>query len=143
MTDARPHRPSPGGSSRRGESGMLEDIHALRTSTERDLPSLERSLTMARRRTTAAREESWMSTIRTLMSRPGFAVAAALGVVALLLGIVPIPYQKTTAHDVSLKVSGGRFDPAHVGEVAKELKAALGAEHVNVSALDESGAMTF
>jgi len=84
-----------------------------------------------------------MSTIQTLKTRPWLAAAAALTVMVVLLGIVPIPYEKTTAHDVSLTVSGIGIDPGHIGQVAKSLKSALGAERVSVSAVDQGGSPAF
>jgi hypothetical protein len=78
-----------------------------------------------------------------LKSRPALSVTIAGALAAIALLIIPIPYERTTGHDVALALSGAKLDQGRVREIARELKSALHVDHVMVHASDVNGVMSF
>lgn len=75
--------------------------------------------------------------------RPGFLAIAAAAAVAVALLVIPISYQTTTAHDLSLTLVGNSIDTEAVKGIAGELKEALDAEGVQLLVAGDDGAMTY
>jgi hypothetical protein len=83
-------------------------------------------------------KEYWMETVHSTRSRPWLATAAAVVLIAIAGLLVPISYERTTGHDVSLAVTN--VAPDQMKGIATELKSAIGVEHVMVNAeATESG----
>jgi hypothetical protein len=57
--------------------------------------------------------------------------------------VIPVSYERTTGHDVRLSLSGGQLAMSGVGEVARGLKAALGADQVRMEAQLDDGVPRF
>lgn len=126
------------------EPELSEDLKALRTSSTRDLPTLEQVVSQVRTRrlfASAAWKGDFMFAIRTLKHRPLLATAAVVAA-TLLLMVLPVSFQQTTANDVALTLTGASIAQPQLLEVAQQLKAALRAEGVTVTAHDE-GAPTY
>jgi hypothetical protein len=129
------------------ERVVERDLHAYRSVTERELPSLDDTARLLRARAAGPRpreseEGFWMKNRRFLHARPGLTLAAALVVVALVLGIVPISYERTTGHDVALTLAGTSLDAQTVTKIASQFKGALGAENVRIAMTGAEGAGT-
>jgi hypothetical protein len=111
---------------------MHEDLRALRSTTERERPSAERTIRAARlrrERGSAPRKEWLMSSVTIFKRRPWLATGLAALAMALVLLAVPISYERTTGQEVNLALQG-TLDPAGLTAIAGEFKSALGAEHV-------------
>jgi hypothetical protein len=118
---------------------MHEDLKALGAQTERERPELERTMRAARLRqseTRATRKEWLMSAVTITKRHPWLTTGLAALALALVLLAVPISYERTTGHQVDLKIAGV-MEPARLGPIAGEFKAALGAG--GVSAQIENG----
>lgn len=135
MNDVRIDPPDSG----RSPHDVAEDFAALRSMTARDPQSLEQVVRSARTRRPASRWEEWlMSTIRMTKSRPWLTTAIAGGLTALVLLVIPVSYERITGHTVTLAVGGQNLSMEKAADIARELKAALRVEHVQmaVEALD-------
>jgi hypothetical protein len=121
-----------------------QDLKALRVSTTRELPTMEPIVgrTRGSSRAPAAWEERWMATIRLLKGRPWLTTAVAAAVMAVVLLVIPISYQRTAGHDVALTVAGN-LGAAQVSDVARGLGAVLGVPGVRVEARPDNGAPRF
>lgn len=113
---------------------MHDDLEALRAATARDLPSLDRTLreASAARRGLRAREDLLVTTFRKMKMRPLLSTALAGGAVAAALLLVPVSYQSTIGHTVTLSLELPARDPEVMRETARALKAAVGADQVRV-----------
>jgi preprotein translocase subunit SecF len=123
---------------RDAERGLEGDLRAYRTVTDRDLPSLQDTARMLRPSSAGPsprhiEEGFWMKSRRFLSVRPALTAVGALLVVAAILGIVPISYERTTGHQVTLALTGPALDATSLEKVARELKSSLGAQQVHVS----------
>ncbi len=121
-------------SARRGRSPWDEDLDALRETSARDLPTLGNSMSRTRSRSIAAThwKEHLMSVVESPKGRPWIVTAGIATLIALVALVVPISYERTTGHDVSL-VLGDLRDVASAAGIAQEMKSALGSEQVSVS----------
>jgi hypothetical protein len=124
---------------------VREDLQALKETSARDVTALDQTIVNVRRRlrAPASWEERFMSTIETLKRRPWLATAGVVVVIATLLLVVPVSYEKTTAYDVALSVTGPNLGISQVRDMAQQLKTLLGADAVKVSASSEGGAPSF
>jgi hypothetical protein len=114
---------------------IARDLRAYRDRTDRGLPAIEDTARLLRSR--ADEEGFWMRSRKMLNARPALTVTGALVVIALVLGVVPISYQRTTGQDVALKLAGANgttLDAAVVGRIAEQFKGALDAQNVRVLA---------
>lgn len=112
---------------------IARDLDALAAESHHELPSLDRSLTAARRRRRAApRWKELLMPVTTGSRRPWLATAAAL-LLVLAAAMFPISWQATVGHDVALTLTGVR-DVAQASGIAREMKSVLGADHVAVRA---------
>lgn len=73
---------------------------------------------------------------------PWLATAALSAVIVIASLVVPFSYEKVTGHDLTLALSGTQ-DMAQVQAIAKELKAAVHAGGIQVTAENRNGALTF
>lgn len=84
-----------------------------------------------------------MATFAFLKRKPGLSLAIASSLAAIALLVVPIPYQRTVGHQVTLNLSGAGVDQNRVREIAREFKGALRGDHVAVQASEVNGTMSF
>lgn len=82
-----------------------------------------------------------MSSTNGVKRRPWLATALGAGAIAIVLLAVPVSYSKTTGHEVSLTVNRAALGQGDLAAFARELKAALRADHVAVR--DENGTLTW
>jgi type IV pilus biogenesis protein CpaD/CtpE len=66
-----------------------------------------------------------------------------IAVLVIALLAVPIPYNKTVGHDITLKIDGAGIDQSHVMAIAKELKSQLEADQVQIGILAENGGRSY
>jgi hypothetical protein len=120
------------------------DLKALRDATTRSLPGLEHSLSLARSRRPAAEpwKERWMSLTQPLKRNPWLATAAVGAAIVVALLVIPVSYEKTSGHEITLTLAGVT-DMKQVSSIAQEFKTALGAGSVRVQASMENGQPTF
>lgn len=139
MSDLGRTPPEPGAPPSAVEEQLAADRRALIEETGRGLWPLsrtERALKNQLASSRATQEEGGriMSAVNRLRTRPrllsGLIGAALIGGVLLL----PISYQRTVGHDVTLDVStGGQvLPPQRLQALARQLKAAAGADHVQI-----------
>jgi len=135
-------RPGPFGRSA-ADDALAADLNALRAASARDLPTLDDTArAIARGRPRSTDGGSLMARIQNLKSRP-FTLALVCGaVVALALVFVPISYQRTVGHDVTLTVSASGLDEGLIRKIAKEYRTALGAEGLRVEMGDAGCELT-
>jgi hypothetical protein len=106
------------------------DLEALHAVSRRGLPTMvETSKEYATRLERREERGAVMGFLRGMAGRPRLATALAGGAFALVFLFVPISYQRTVGHDVVFTLSGTGQD---VPEMAKEMKAALHAEDLQV-----------
>ena len=84
-----------------------------------------------------------MAAVQTMKARPALAALAAAVVLIAVGMVVPVSYDRVTGHDVSITLAGANFTPDQIAPTAKEMKAKLGAEGVQVDAMDDSGVARF
>lgn len=117
---------------------VASDFQVLRRVTDRDLPSLgdtERLLRddAARNDPRLIEEGIWMKSRRILSTRPWWTGAAVTAVIAAILGIIPVSYERTTGHEVALTLAGPASKAPSLAQIAGEFKRALAASEVRVS----------
>ena len=123
---------------------VARDLRALQTATDRDLTTLDQSLRAARRRRAPDQREGLvMSMIHVMKARPWLATAVAGAVVALVLLVVPISYERVTGSEVTLTVSGPHLGIDQVRGIAQQLETHLHAGGVMVRAESEGGPTRF
>src|SRR5262245_19679831 len=135
------------------EAILSRDLQALRRDRDRDLPTLAETTerlaaaaatTRANHATHSTLEEFFMQSSRFLRLRPWLTTAVATALVLGVLFVIPISFERTVGHDVTLAIT----QPAPLGseslqKVAGELKSALGAENVRASlSHDDAGVRT-
>ncbi len=116
------------------------DAAAYREATSRGLPELSAVARAARTRATASKEGFVMALAR---RHPFLAPAAMTVAVLFVVLLLPISFDRTVGHDVSMRLTGGSLDARRIGAIAEELKAQLGADAVQVTADVRDGAETF
>ena len=124
--------------SERRHDDLERDLESLRTVTERGLPTIQHTA-----RTLAARsagrpqrpieEGFWMRSRRFWSARPGLALAGTALLAAMVLGIVPVSYDRTIGHDVTLSLGTPALESAAIGRIASELERTLGAREVRIT----------
>jgi hypothetical protein len=112
-------------SERRADSPATDDLRALGDASSRDMPGVDRSIAAAR----ALRGRA----IRRLRASSAHAALAVLGFL-----IVPFSYDRITAHDVELVVSGP-VTPSLAEAVTAGLREELGARDVTVTRTPSAG----
>ena len=134
------------GSERETDRDIARDLQALRRITDADLPALGDTAHLLResapgRAGSQSEEGFWMKSRRVLSARPWVTAAVSVAVVAAILGIIPVSYERTTGHDVVLRLADPAPDAAALDRIASEFKSTLGASEVRVhrSMLSEPG----
>jgi hypothetical protein len=128
---------------------LRADLAALKKVSDRDLPDLKHVMNEISRRDAvkAAPIMGWrrriMAAVQTMKARPVLAALAAAVVLIAVGMVVPVSYDRVTGHDVSISLSGANFTPDQIAPMAKEMKATLGAEGVQVDAMDDNGVARF
>lgn len=113
---------------------LAADLRALRDRSARGLPTLnDTALALSIERQRITRGGSLVSMFRFMKSRPMFSSVALGGVIAAALLVVPVSYNRTVGHDVSLTLTGHGLDHPLMQKVAKEYKAALEGEGVRIA----------
>lgn len=136
MTDGRWERQD---AERNDRTPALEgDLEALRRTSARRLPDLEHTMRAARTRSAITWRE-WIMSMTNDTRRGWLAPVAVAAVAAIALLVVPISYDKTTGHEVTLTLGAAGLDPAALAPIARELKASLGAESVKASMEMDNG----
>jgi hypothetical protein len=115
---------------------IRRDMEALASTTADGLPKIEqtvRALTTAPARET--REGWWMKALQGMQKRPWFVTAVGAGVVALVLLVVPISYDRLTGYDVVITVPGmdALGDPGRIDRMAEDLGAMFATRNISVS----------
>ena len=130
-------------SGRDSDSGRLEpkiatDLEALARRSAREFPTLDATVLSLRQKNPESKKEAtFMSTIRTSKARPLLISASLIAVAVIALLAVPIPYDRTVGHDVTLKLDDSKLGQAQVIALAKEMKSRLGVDAVQVGAVTE------
>lgn len=105
------------------------DLESLRMVTERALPTIDdtaRNLTASIVRSPRPTEEGfWMKSRRILSARRGLALAGAAVVVAAVLGVVPITYERTLGHEVTLTLAPPTPNADTIARIANQLEQTL------------------
>jgi hypothetical protein len=111
---------------------MARDLRALRTTYAHGVPPLAAAASSARRRQAPAtwREFIVFTMHRTFLQRPWPAVVLVAAV--LLAVFVPVSYERTTGSDVTFALSGLGLGADQVADVARQMKAVLGADRVMI-----------
>jgi len=105
------------------------DLRALRAETTRDLPDLEDTARVARRP---------RSNRERIMKRPWLPTLVGAGALAVALVFVPVSYETTVGHDVTLTVRGA-VDRTMMDAIATRMQKSLEGSGVRVQA-DPAGA---
>jgi hypothetical protein len=134
------------GAERDADRAVARDLQALHRITDADLPALGDTAHLLResapgRAGSLSEEGFWMKSRRVLSARPWVTAAVSVAVVATILGIIPVSYERTTGHDVVLRLADPAPDAAALDRIASEFKNALGASELRVhrSMLSEPG----
>jgi hypothetical protein len=139
------NHPNSGPTSARLDEEIARDLQALKNASGRNLPATEsviRSLRNPARQ--HAKEGAFMSLIHATKRRPWLATGMAVAIVVIALLTIPIPYDRTVGHDVSLKLTdAAALKEATVLQIARELKSQLGAEKVSIDATNDDGRVSY
>jgi len=109
---------------------IREDLGALRTSTQRNLPSQDDTAwAVHARRVRAAREGITMKIIRSISRRPIVATAFGIAVVAVMLLAIPISFERTIGYEARLTLPS--VDPAQCEGIASEFAKVLKTKEFN------------
>jgi hypothetical protein len=140
-----PERP---GSSRRDtpfsdtpalEKEIDRDLKDLAERSRGDIPPLSSTIhALAGARPAERREDGFMALFTSGTRRPRLAAVAGVAVLAAAFLLVPFSYTKTVGHQVALEMAGVSPEQGWVRDFAKQLKASLGAEGVQVR-VDDAG----
>lgn len=84
-----------------------------------------------------------MAAVQSMKARPALAALAAAVLVIAVGMVVPVSYDRVTGHDVSISLAGAYFTADQIAPTAQEMKASLGADGVQVQAMEENGAARF
>jgi hypothetical protein len=125
----------------RQERLLSRDLQALRTRTDRDLPSvrdtarfLEAEAASEQHRsahsTSKSREGWFMQGVRLIRVRPVLSTLVATAAVLAVLFVVPISYEKTVGHDVVLTLAANELDAESIGRIGDELGKTLGSDRL-------------
>ena len=133
--------------SERRKNELERDLESLRNVTDRDLPSIHHmARTLAAQAAVRIRrpveEGFWMRSRRSLSARPGLSAAVAVVLVAVVLGIVPVSYERTVGHEVTLSLAAPAPAAPAIDRIATEFERALGAGDVRVTPGLGSGGAT-
>jgi hypothetical protein len=122
------------------ERTLHEDLRALRAASLRDLPTLEQTARLSREMRAGHQPGGFlMSSFRFLRTRPWPATALAAAAIAAALLLIPVSYQKTVGHDVTLTVAAPGLDVGQIQKIAAEFKTALHAASLSVRQEDGGG----
>ncbi len=109
---------------------IRDDMEALRRTTQRDLPTQEKTArTVHTRLERASREGPVMKLVRSLRARPLITSAVAVGVVAVALLAIPISYERTVGYEAKLILTS--VDPAQAQGIASDFAKLLKTTEVN------------
>ena len=121
---------------------LTRDLEALRAVTARDVPRLEDTASALIEGASPSTREGWlMKSTHWMKARPMVTTALATVVLAAVMLVVPISYQRTVGQDVKLAVAG-TVDPGALKAIAKEFKTAVGAAGVQVSRVATGSGIT-
>lgn len=124
--EAQPNKPRP--------CRPEDDLKALARASERDLPRIEDSMRGLAERQAASPWERLMSELmQRTRTRPWMAPALA-AVLAAVMIFVPFSYERTTAYDVKLSLPSAQVDGAAAQQIAAQLRKAVNAQGVRVTA---------
>jgi len=124
------------------EDALREDLRALHTASERDLPTIESTARILQASRAGHNPGGFlMSIFNRFQARPWPATAVAAVVLAAILLFVPISYQKTVAHDATLTLAVPGLDLDQVKKIAAEFKTALHVDGVSITQEAGSGAV--
>jgi hypothetical protein len=110
------------------------DLEALRSTTRRGLPTLAVTTSSLLRSLENRKERSaWMGFPRRLKEHPRAATLFAGCIVGVILLLVPISYDKTVGHEVSLQMPSSTLGEQAIGKIAGDLGDALRSDEVRIS----------
>lgn len=122
------------------EDGEIErDLSALASATSRDLPNVHETVRRARDRAPVRAGGFPMAAVRFLWLRPMLSTVTAVALGLFVVFGLPIPFERTVGHDVTLTVSGPDLGTDRARTIVSEMKTLLGAESVRVEAEASSG----
>jgi hypothetical protein len=104
------HHAGPG---HEAEEGIARDFAALVTETSADLPPVGRIVHRARNRAEHRAGSARM--------RPLFSTLAAVALGLFVAFGLPVSFDKTVGHDVTLTLEGAGVDAARAGAIAREM----------------------
>ena len=84
-----------------------------------------------------------MSSLRASKARPLLISASVIAVVVVALLAVPIPYDKTVGHDITLKLEGSTLEQPQIMALAKQMKSQLGVDAVRVGLITDGGSRNY
>jgi hypothetical protein len=140
--DGRSNGSGPAGG-RLGEEALRKDLQALGSSSLRDLPSVDQTARLLRNQDMGRSPGGIAVKIfQQIQTRPWAATLTVAVVLALILLVIPVSYQKTVGHDVVLKVQGAGLSGAQIDRIASEFRSALRAENIMMNE-QSGGPLTF
>ena len=126
------------GAQDRAARSLAGDLHALRTTTSRDLPPLASTLTSAinarGQAPTALPGGILMNALHNARLRPWLATGLGTAAVALVLLFIPVSYDRLIGSELTLRFGGAEIAPGTLREIASDLRTKLGAERIRVEA---------
>ncbi len=118
------------------EKSLHDDLRALYAVSSEDLPSIDQTARLLQRERAGNPGGLLMKLLHQARTRPWPATAAIAAALAVILLFVPVSYQRTIGHDVTLTVGAPGFDPDQLQKIASELKSALHATSLSIRAED-------
>ncbi|MGH2570398.1 MAG: hypothetical protein ACRDGR_04190 [bacterium] len=110
------------------------DLRAFRSATARDLPTLDATASAVRRSLPSSnRKRSF--TLGDLKKRPALATLAGATALAIASIFVPVSWERTVGHDVTLELAGQPSE-SRIQEVVGDLRQSLAADGVKVTVRD-------
>jgi hypothetical protein len=121
-------------SDRESNERIDADLRALRSTTARDLPTLDATASAVRRSLPSPNRERSFN-LGDLKARPALATLAGATALAIVSIFVPVSWERTVGHDVTLELAGPPSE-SRIGEVVAELRQSLAADGVKVTVRD-------
>jgi hypothetical protein len=116
-------------SDRESNERIDADLRALRSATARDLPTLDATASAVRRTLPSPNRE------RSFRMRPALATLAGATALAIASIFVPVSWERTVGHDVTLELAGQPSE-SRIQEVVADLRQSLAADGVKVTVRD-------
>lgn len=120
---------------------LREDLEVLRSSTAENLPTLDETARMLRaHQPSRPREGLLMKLFNPIKARPLLTTGVGAVLLAALLLLVPVSYERTTGYDVQLGITTPGLAPSQVQAIAQQFQDLLETDQMSISNDQLSGA---